>query len=146
MTTELGACNYSFILNEHIVDENGMATFTFTHASDYILAITDEEYTGQELNPKPVETPAPTEAPTATPATETLPTEPTLEPQQESPATPTVEEAFPTPGVNDASTDTASSNATTTTTPSNIYIWIIISIILLIVGSIITILFIKQKK
>lgn len=35
-----------------LVDENGMISYTFTHASDYIIAITDEEYTGQELNPK----------------------------------------------------------------------------------------------
>ena len=34
------------------VDENGMAQFIFTHASDYVIAITAEEYTGQELNPK----------------------------------------------------------------------------------------------
>lgn len=32
-----------------IVDENGVATFAFTHASDYIFAITDVEYTGQKL-------------------------------------------------------------------------------------------------
>ena len=37
----------------YIVDENGMAKFIFTHASDYVIAITEEEYTGQELNPKP---------------------------------------------------------------------------------------------
>ena len=33
-----------------IVDENGMISYTFTHASDYIIAITDTEYTGQKLN------------------------------------------------------------------------------------------------
>ena len=38
-----------------LVDENGMISYTFTHASDYIIAITDVEYTGQELNPKPAE-------------------------------------------------------------------------------------------
>ncbi len=53
-----------------LVDENGVATFTLSHASDYVLAVTEVEYTGQELNPKPVETPSPTEAPTAVPATE----------------------------------------------------------------------------
>lgn len=35
-----------------IIDENGVASFSFTHASDYILAITDTEYTGQQLNTK----------------------------------------------------------------------------------------------
>lgn len=35
-----------------IVDETGMATFPFTHASDYVVAVTDIEYTGQELSPK----------------------------------------------------------------------------------------------
>ena len=38
-----------------LIDENGVANFSFTHASDYIVAITDEEYTGQELNPQPEE-------------------------------------------------------------------------------------------
>ncbi len=38
-----------------LVDENGMISYTFTHASDYIIAVTDVEYTGQELNPKPEE-------------------------------------------------------------------------------------------
>ena len=33
-----------------LVDESGIASFTFDHASDYVLAATDEEYTGQELN------------------------------------------------------------------------------------------------
>lgn len=35
-----------------LVDENGMVSYTFNHASDYIIAVTDTEYTGQELNPK----------------------------------------------------------------------------------------------
>ncbi len=35
-----------------IVDESGIASFSFTHASDYVIAMTDEPYTGQELNPK----------------------------------------------------------------------------------------------
>lgn len=35
-----------------LVDENGNISYTFTHASDYVIAITDTEYTGQELNPK----------------------------------------------------------------------------------------------
>lgn len=35
-----------------VVDENGIASFAFTHASDYVIAVTDEPYTGQELNPK----------------------------------------------------------------------------------------------
>lgn len=38
-----------------LVDEAGFASYTFTHASDYIIAVTDVEYTGQELNPKPEE-------------------------------------------------------------------------------------------
>lgn len=38
-----------------IVDENGNIAYTFTHASDYIIAITDVEYTGQELNENPEE-------------------------------------------------------------------------------------------
>ena len=33
-----------------IVGENGVASFAFTHASDYVIAITDVEYTGQKLN------------------------------------------------------------------------------------------------
>ncbi len=38
-----------------LVDETGFASYTFTHASDYVIAVTDVEYTGQELNPKPAE-------------------------------------------------------------------------------------------
>lgn len=38
-----------------LVDEAGFASYTFTHASDYIIAVTDVEYTGQDLNPKPEE-------------------------------------------------------------------------------------------
>ena len=38
-----------------IVDENGVASFVFTHASDYIIAITDVEYTGQKLNDNPTD-------------------------------------------------------------------------------------------
>lgn len=38
-----------------LVDEGGFASYAFTHASDYVIAVTDVEYTGQELNPKPVE-------------------------------------------------------------------------------------------
>ena len=58
-----------------IVDENGRISYTFTHASDYIIAITDVEYTGQELNPKAEEHVVDTE--TQEPETETdAPTEP----------------------------------------------------------------------
>lgn len=39
-----------------LVDENGYALFPFSHASEYIIAVTDEEYTGQKLNPKVEET------------------------------------------------------------------------------------------
>ncbi|MBQ9135062.1 MAG: hypothetical protein IJX66_03065 [Lachnospiraceae bacterium] len=49
-------------LSGMIVSEDGMVTFPFTHASDYVIAITDEEYTGQALNPSPEPTPEP-EAP-----------------------------------------------------------------------------------
>ena len=38
-----------------LVNEKGFASYTLTHASDYIIAVTDAEYTGQELNPKPAE-------------------------------------------------------------------------------------------
>lgn len=38
-----------------LVDEAGFASYHFSHASDYVIAVTDVEYTGQELNPKPME-------------------------------------------------------------------------------------------
>lgn len=38
-----------------VVGEDGVANFVLTHASDYVIAVTEEEYTGQELNP-PIET------------------------------------------------------------------------------------------
>lgn len=48
--------------NPQIFVSNGVDEFfgdtiasKFTHASDYIIAVTDVEYTGQELNPKPAE-------------------------------------------------------------------------------------------
>lgn len=47
-----------------IVAEDGTVTFPFTHASDYVIAVTEEEYTGQALNPTPEST-AETEAPDA---------------------------------------------------------------------------------
>lgn len=129
-----------------MVDENGLASFTLTHASDYVLAITDVEYTGQELNPQveePKEDPVATEEITPT---EAPLTEPTPKPQPESTATPTVEEASPTPMVNDASTDTDSSAAFNTATTSNVYIWIIAGIVLLITVILVILLFIKKKK
>ena len=36
-------------LSGSVVTESGTASFVFTHASDYVLAITEEEYTGQDL-------------------------------------------------------------------------------------------------
>jgi hypothetical protein len=36
-----------------VVDESGNASFAFTHASDYVIAVTEVPYEGQELNPKP---------------------------------------------------------------------------------------------
>lgn len=45
------------------VAEGGVASFTFTHASDYIIAVTEEPYTGQELNPKEEESILPEEVP-----------------------------------------------------------------------------------
>lgn len=35
-----------------LVEADGYVVFPFDHASEYIIAVTDEEYTGQELNPK----------------------------------------------------------------------------------------------
>lgn len=52
----------SFLFLESVlVAENGQASFTLLHASDYVIAITDVPYTGQELNPKPEETVTETE-------------------------------------------------------------------------------------
>lgn len=53
-----------------VVTEEGVGTFRFSHASDYILAILEEEYTGQ-----PLTTPEPevTEAPKEPAAEETAP-------------------------------------------------------------------------
>ena len=42
-------------MEDVLVDEAGYASYYFSHASDYVIAVTDVEYTGQELNPKPVE-------------------------------------------------------------------------------------------
>lgn len=48
----MGNGSFEFIEGSPI-DDAGMASFAFTHASDYIIAVTDIAYTGQELNPKP---------------------------------------------------------------------------------------------
>lgn len=39
-------------MGSSLVEAEGYAIFPFDHASDYIIAVTDEPYTGQELNPK----------------------------------------------------------------------------------------------
>ena len=39
-------------MGSSLVEPDGYAIFPFDHASDYIIAVTDEPYTGQELNPK----------------------------------------------------------------------------------------------
>lgn len=49
-------------MGHSLVTEEGVGTFRFTHASDYILAILEEEYTGQPFTtPKPEVTEAPKE-------------------------------------------------------------------------------------
>lgn len=50
----IGDGNFEF-MEGVLVDANGFVSYTFTHASDYIIAVTDVEYTGQDLNPKPEE-------------------------------------------------------------------------------------------
>ena len=45
----VGDGNFEYV-GGAIVGENGVASFAFTHASDYVIAITDVEYTGQKLN------------------------------------------------------------------------------------------------
>ncbi len=82
-----------------VVTEEGVGTFRFTHASDYILAILEEEYTGQPLTtPKPEVTEAPKEpvAEKTTPAqseapavTEELPKEDTNIKEEKNPQEPT---------------------------------------------------------
>ncbi len=49
-------------MGHSLVTEEGVGTFLFTHASDYVLAILEEEYTGQPLKtPEPVATEVPKE-------------------------------------------------------------------------------------
>ena len=47
----VGDGNFEFV-ESSLVDEEGYASFHFTHASDYIIVITDEPYEGQNLNPQ----------------------------------------------------------------------------------------------
>jgi len=47
----VGDGNFEFV-ESSLVDEEGYASFYFTHASDYIIVITDEPYEGQDLNPQ----------------------------------------------------------------------------------------------
>lgn len=54
-----------------LVDDNGSVSYTFVHASDYIIAITDIEYTGQELNTETDTTVADTETDTTDAGAET---------------------------------------------------------------------------
>lgn len=105
-----------------LVDENGFASYIFTHASDYVIAITDAEYTGQELNPAP-EVPDTGEEVTLE---DSLDTEDTSLDTAKEPATSTPAEDLSPAG-----------------TPS--YIWIILAVIILIT-IICSILLIKKKK
>lgn len=82
-----------------VVTEEGVGTFRFSHSSDYILAILEEEYTGQPLTtPEPEVTEAPKEpaaeetapAQSEAPAvTEELPKEDTIIKEEKNPQEPT---------------------------------------------------------
>lgn len=52
----IGDGHFEF-MESALIEEDGKAAFTFTHASDYIIAVTDMEYIGQELNPKVTDSP-----------------------------------------------------------------------------------------
>ncbi len=128
-----------------LVVENGVATFTLSHASDYVLAVTDEEYTGQELNPKAAEpTPSPqpesTVAPSVeealTPETTTAPS-PEETPQPHATLNPDNEASVST--VNTSTPDSATSDT------NNLLPWLILGGVSLVVVMIIAILLLKKK-
>lgn len=85
-----------------IVAEDGTVTFPFTHASDYVIAVTEEEYTGQALNPTP---------------------EPTAEPEIPESGADSTTENTTTTGNADGNSDAASgaeANGQTTETSANL--------------------------
>ena len=114
-----------------LVDEAGFASYTFTHASDYIIAVTDVEYTGQELNPKPEE-----------PATE-----PETQVPEDTPAS--VEEETNDTNSNTTTDDATEQTVTTEGKTESIFInplfYVAIAIVLLVIVFVVFIV-IKKKK
>lgn len=114
-----------------LVDEAGFASYTFTHASDYIIAVTDVEYTGQELNPKP-------EEPAAEPETQV---------PGDTPAS--VEEETNDTNSNTTTDDVADQAVTTEGKTESIFInplfYVAIAIVLLVIVFVVFIV-IKKKK
>lgn len=133
-----GAFEY---IDGSLVGDDGVASFVMTHASDYVVAITDVEYTGQELNVKeeiPTEEATEPESEAAEETTETLTSEETTE-------TSTSEDTTET-SVTEVSTETTATEITQATVS-------ICSSILLVVGGAVLIalvmgvvLAIKKKK
>ena len=117
-----------------LVDEAGFASYHFSHASDYVIAVTDVEYTGQELNPKPEE---PAVDP-ANPETEESASSTTTEAETENPAA----------DANDTSKEPSQATGNSGKTESifiNPLFYVAIVVVLAVIGFIVFIV-IKKKK
>lgn len=115
-----GAFEY---IDGSLVGDDGVASFVMTHASDYVVAITDVEYTGQELNVK-----------------EEIPTEEATEPESEA-----AEETTET-SVTEVSTETTATEIIQATVSIGSSILLVVGgavLIALVMG---VVLAIKKKK
>lgn len=125
-----------------VVTEEGVGTFQFTHASDYILAILEEEYTGQPLTtPESQTTKAPKEPATeeiapaqseAPAVTEELPKEDTIIKEEKNQQEPT--EVIETIGAVDESN------------PTWYVLGGVVALIILVVAVVGVVTIIKKKK
>lgn len=125
-----------------VVTEEGVGTFQFTHASDYILAILEEEYTGQPLTtPESQTTEAPKEPATeeiapaqseAPALTEDLPKEDTIIKEEKNPQEPT--EVIETIGAVEESN------------PTWYVLGGVVALIILVVAVVVVVTIIKKKK
>lgn len=117
-----------------LVDEAGFASYHFSHASDYVIAVTDVEYTGQELNPKPVEPVEQTE---------------TSETKDTPSATTEAETESPEADAKDTSKEPSQAidnNGKTESIFINPMFYIVVTISLVVIGFVIFIVMKKNKK
>ena len=150
-----------------IVAEDGTVTFPFTHASDYVIAVTEEEYTGQALNPTPEPTAEPeipesgqgaeagadsntastgAEADTDTPSGDTKPGSTDNDSNTSSDTTGTLDDAGSTSTSGSEGSTSGTSPDTNTETKDGLNPFILIGIAIVVVAVIVSVILILRKK